>query len=32
MGIADRAMRALLIVGGLNWLMVAAGGSISWPR
>ena len=25
MGIADRAMRALLIVGGLNWLMVAAG-------
>jgi len=25
MGNADRAMRALLIVGGLNWLMVAAG-------
>ena len=25
MGNVDRAMRALLIVGGLNWLMVAAG-------
>ena len=25
MGVADRAMRALLIVGGLNWLLVAAG-------
>ena len=25
LGNVDRAMRALLIVGGLNWLMVAAG-------